>query len=603
MVEKKPETLDSITESSQEIAPASKPTSKLTLPAALTVKQLAELMDVSAIDVIKQLMRQGVMANINQAIDFETASTIALIYGFEAQKQTITRQAKPPGKTVTTGKLSPRPPVITILGHVDHGKTSLLDAIRQSNIIASEAGAITQHIGAYQVEVNGKRITFLDTPGHEAFTAMRARGASSTDIAILLVAADDGVMPQTVEAMNHALAAEVPIVVAINKIDKANANPDRVKQQLADLGLLIEEWSGDIICVSISAKKQEGIEELLENLLLLAEILELKAEVDCPAEGVVIEARLDKTKGSLATLLVQKGTLKIGDTLITGQTSGKVKAMFSDTGKQIKKVGPSTPAEVLGLNTPPQAGETFEVVPNEREARSILQQYQGALHDFTTGGRTLTLSDLSSQISSGSIKDLNLVLKTDVQGSIEPIKDSLEKLSDEKMRVRVIHSGTGSITDSDVLLALASKGLIIGFNSRPEPGAQRLAETEGISIRHYDVIYDVVNDVEKALKGMLEPTITEVVDGEAEVIAVFESGRKARIAGVKVKEGKIKRDSLVRILRQDEVIRESRVHSLKRFKDDVKEVAAGMECGLKIENFTEFQVGDILKFYRQEKIA
>jgi translation initiation factor IF-2 len=603
MVEKKPETLDSIAENSPETTTELKATSKLTLPAALTVKQLAELMGVSAIDVIKQLMRQGVMANINQAIDFETAATIALIYGFEAQRQSITLQAKSSGKPVTVGKLSPRPPVITILGHVDHGKTSLLDSIRQSNIIASEAGAITQHIGAYQVEVSGKRITFLDTPGHEAFTAMRARGASSTDIAILLVAADDGVMPQTIEAMNHALAAEVPIVVAINKIDKANANPDRVKQQLADLGLLIEEWGGDTICVSISAKKRQGIEELLENLLLLAEMQELKAEIDCPAEGVVIEARLDKTKGPLATLLVQKGTLKIGDTLITGQTWGKIKAMFSDTGKQLKKAGPSTPVEVLGLNTPPQAGETFSVVPNEREARSILQKRQGTQYDFSTGGRTLTLSDLSSQISSGSIKDLNIVLKTDVQGSIEPIKDSLEKLSDEKLRVRVIHSGTGSITESDVLLALASKGLIIGFNSRPEQGAQRLAETEGISIRHYDVIYDVLNDVEKALKGMLEPIIAEVVDGEAEVIAVFESGRKAKIAGIMVKEGKVKRDSLVRILRQREVIRESRVHSLRRFKDDVKEVATGMECGIKIDNFTEFQIGDILKFYRQEKIA
>ncbi|MBM3183319.1 MAG: translation initiation factor IF-2, partial [Chloroflexi bacterium] len=450
---------------------------------------------------------------------------------------------------------------------------------------------------------NGKKITFLDTPGHEAFTAMRARGARSTDIAILLVAADDGVMPQTTEAINHARAAEVPIVVAINKIDKPNANPDRVKQQLADSGLLIEEWGGDIICVPISAKKKQGIEELLENLLLLADILELKAEADCPAQGVVIEAKLDKTKGPLATLLVQKGTLKIGDTLVIGDTRGRIKAMFSDTGKQLKKAGPATPVEVLGLNAPPQAGHIFEVVATEREAKALLQKHEATQYGIATAGRTLTLSDLSSQISAGSIKDLNIILKTDVQGSIEPIKDSLEKLSDEKIRVRVIHSGTGSITESDVLLAMASKGIIVGFNSRPESGAQRLAEAEGVSIRHYNVIYDIVNDVEKALKGMLEPVIAEVVDGQAEVIAIFESTKKVKIAGVMVKEGKARRDSMVRVIRQGEVIRESRIHSLRRFKEDAKEVATGMECGVKIEHFSDFQVGDILQFYRQEKVA
>ncbi|MBM4451236.1 MAG: translation initiation factor IF-2 [Chloroflexi bacterium] len=596
----KPETLDKETKNSQQASDAA---TKLTLPAALTVKQLADLMGTSAVDVIKQLMRHGVMANINQAIDFDTAATIAKVYGFEAKKQPVTTQAKPSAVSRGTGKLYPRPPVITIMGHVDHGKTSLLDAIRQSNIIASEAGAITQHIGAYQVEVNGKKITFLDTPGHEAFTAMRARGARSTDIAILLVAADDGVMPQTTEAINHARAAEVPIVVAINKIDKPNANPDRVKQQLADSGLLIEEWGGDIICVPISAKKKQGIEELLENLLLLADILELKAEADCPAQGVVIEAKLDKTKGPLATLLVQKGTLKIGDTLVIGDTRGRVKAMFSDTGKQLKKAGPATPVEVLGLNAPPQAGHIFEVVATEREAKALLQKHEATQYGIATAGRTLTLSDLSSQISAGSIKDLNIILKTDVQGSIEPIKDSLEKLSDEKIRVRVIHSGTGSITESDVLLAMASKGIIVGFNSRPESGAQRLAEAEGVSIRHYNVIYDIVNDVEKALKGMLEPVIAEVVDGQAEVIAIFESTKKVKIAGVMVKEGKARRDSMVRVIRQGEVIRESRIHSLRRFKEDAKEVATGMECGVKIEHFSDFQVGDILQFYRQEKVA
>lgn len=572
------------------------------LPSALSVKQLADLLGIGAVEVIKQLMRTGVMANINQAIDFDTAAVIAANFGYKANKQPVPVQTKP-SATAKGGKLSPCPPVITIMGHVDHGKTSLLDAIRQSNVIATEAGAITQHIGAYQVEVNGRRITFLDTPGHEAFTTMRARGAQATDIAVLVVAADDGVMPQTTEAINHARAAEVPIVVAINKIDKANANSDRVKQQLADLGLIVEEWGGDTVCVAISAKKRQGIEELLENLLLVADISELKAELDSRAEGIVIEARLDKTKGPLATLLVQKGHLKPGDTLAVGNTWGRVKAMFNDVGKRIKKAEPATPVEILGMNAVPQAGDMFRVVGNDREARMLLEKQKAAQHELTTPTRTLSLSDLSAQISTGRVKELNIVLKTDVQGSIEPIRNSVEQLGDDKIRVRVIHSGSGSITESDVLLALASKGIIIGFNSRPEPGAQRLAEVEQIAIRYYSVIYELVNDVDKALKGMLEPTLTEVIEGQAEVLAVFDSERKGKAAGVSVREGKVKRDALARILRQGEPIHESRISSLRRFKEDVKEVSTGLECGVRIENFLDFQVGDVIQFYRQEKVA
>jgi translation initiation factor IF-2 len=602
LTDKKQEPIVNQKKDNQEAKADSKTLPSISFPSALSVKQLADLLQVSAVDVIKQLMRNGVMANINQAIDFDTAAVVAAYFGYEAKKKPVSTQIKRPVSTAD-GKLLPRPPVITIMGHVDHGKTSLLDAIRQSNVIATEAGAITQHIGAYQVEVDSRKITFLDTPGHEAFTTMRARGAQATDIAVLVVAADDGVMPQTVEAIDHARAAGVPIVVAINKIDKPNSNPDKVKQQLADLGLVIEEWGGDTVCVPISAKKKQGIDELLENLLLVADILELKAEHDCPAEGVVIEARLDKTRGAVATLLVQKGTLKLGDTLVIGNTWGRIKAMFNETGKHLKKAEPATPVEVLGLNAVPHAGDPFKVVSNEREARTLLEKSEDTQQRIPAHAKALGLSDLSTQISTGQIKELNIILKTDVQGSIEPIRDSLEQLGDERVKVRVIHSGSGSITESDVLLALASKGIIIGFNSRPEPGAQRLAETERISIRYYNVIYELVKDVDKALKGMLEPTYTEVIEGQAEILAIFDTGKKGKVAGVSVKEGKIRRDALARVIRQGESIHESRIGSLRRFKEDVKEVAAGFECGIKIEGFTDFQVGDIIQSYRQEIVS
>jgi translation initiation factor IF-2 len=581
---------------------ASKKVPAVTIPNVVTVKHLAGLLDINAVEIIKQLMRNGIMANINQTIDFSIAAAVAGVYGYKAEKQKVKTKEKA-AVGAHEGKLVPRPPVITIMGHVDHGKTSLLDAIRRSNVIDTEAGAITQHIGAYQVEMEGRKITFLDTPGHEAFTAMRARGARVTDIAVLVVAADDGVMPQTLEAINHAHAAEVPIVVALNKIDKANANPDHVKQQLADAGVLIEEWGGDTVCVPVSAKKKEGIDDLLENLLLVADILELKAETNCPAEGVVIEAKLDKTKGPLATLLVQKGTLHMGDMIVVGNTYGKVKAMLNDAGKRIKTAEPSTPAEILGINEVAVAGDLFQSVSDDREAKSLLEKQRNAQQEYISSSRTLSLSDFSAQVSAGESKQLDIVLKTDVQGSIEPIRDSLERLSDEHVKVKVIHANSGTITESDVMLALASKGIIIGFNSRPDSGAQRLADMEGISIRFYDIIYELIDDVEKAMKGLLEPTIAEVVDGHGEVRAVFDVGKKGKVAGIVVKEGKATRDAFVRVIRDGKVVHESRVNSLKRFKNDAKEVSAGLECGVGVDNYGDFQAGDILQFYHREKVT
>jgi len=576
------------------------PSSQIGLPPVITVKQLADQLGVSGIEIIKQLMRNGIMANINQSLDYEAASKLVTDFGFTAKRIHAPVQARQ--AVVEKGvKLHPRPPVITIMGHVDHGKTSLLDAIRQTNVAAGEAGAITQHIGAYQIEMDGRKITFLDTPGHEAFTAMRARGARATDIAVLVVAADDGVMPQTVEAIDHARAAGVSIVVALNKIDKANANPDRIKQQLADLGVLIEEWGGDVICVPVSAKKKQGIDDLLENLLLVADMLELKAEWDVPAEGVVIEAKLDKNRGPIATLLVQKGILKISDTLVTGTVSGKVKAMFNDAGKNIRKAEPATPVEILGMNAVPAAGEQFQVVTDDKEAKALIEKNResGLGHG---AARALSLTAVAAQASAGEIKDLNIILKTDVHGSIEPIKDSLEHLSNDKTRVKVIHTGTGSITESDILLAMASKAVIVGFNSRPEPGASRLAEQENISIRQYSVIYKLIEDVEKALQGLLEPEYAEVVSGQGEVRAIFEAGKKGIIAGVQIKDGKATRDSVVRIIRGGKVIAESSIAGLRHFKDDVKEVTSGMECGVKLGSSNDFQVGDILQFVRKERV-
>ena len=577
------------------------------IPANLSVRQLADLLQTSEIDIIKKLMRNGIMANINQVVNYGVAAAIAADLGYQPcpQPQAIRKSGgaisglkKGQGLRGKELKgLEMRPPIVTIMGHVNHGKTRLLDAIRQTDVMETEAGGITQHIGAYQVEVNGKKVTFLDTPGHEAFTAMRARGAQVTDIVILVVAVDDGVMPQTLEAIDHARAAGVPIVIALNKIDKPGVNIEVAKQQLADAGLVVEEWGGDTICVPISAKEKTGIHELLENLLLIAEMEELKANPAQPALGVVVEAKLDKTKGPLATVLINDGALRLGDTIVGGTTWGRVKAMFNDMGKRVRKAEPATPVEILGLGSVPQVGDTLKAVSDESQAQKLIEK---RLEEKQQEPRAVNLSNLYDQISTGRVKELNIILKVDVQGSIEPIKGSLEELGTEEVQVRVIHSGTGNVTESDVMLATASKGIIIGFGISAGPGARRLAEIEGVSTRSYDVIYDLINDVSSALKGMLEPSYVEVIEGRAEVRDVFSAGRKEKAAGAYVTEGRVGRGASVRLRRGEQVVCESTVSSLRRFKDDVKEVATGYECGVGIKDFNDFQVGDILEFFKTE---
>jgi translation initiation factor IF-2 len=576
------------------------------LPASISVKDLADQLHITPIEAIKQLMRSGIMANVNQVINYDVAAGVASSYGYNVKPKAKAKVAasaavkiKKQVKEEKSSDLQPRPPVITIMGHVDHGKTRLLDAIRQANVMDSEAGGITQHIGAYQVEIDGRKLTFLDTPGHEAFTAMRARGAQVTDVAVLVVAADDGVMPQTIEAINHAKAAGVPILVAINKIDKESANPDQVKQQLAANGLVVEEWGGDVIAVPVSAREKKGIPELLENILLLAEMEDLKANPNKSATGVVIEAEMDKNRGPLATVLVQNGTLKPGDIVVVGNTWGKVKAMFSDKGKQIRKAEPSVPTEILGLNEVPQVGDAFVVVADEARARTLIQSRQ--LQQKQKEAKGLRLDTFFDEISAGKVKELNIILKTDVQGSVEPIKNSLEKLGSQEVQVRIIHSSTGNITEGDVMLALASEGLIIGFNTDVETGARRLADSKGVDIRVYNVIYGLIDDVEKALKGLLEPTIVEVIEGRAEVRQVFPAGKGAKVAGSYVTEGKISRNSSLRVIRKGKVVADTAVISMRRFKDDVKEVATGFECGIGLKDFNDIQVGDILEFYRKQQ--
>jgi len=576
------------------------------LPVSLSVKRLAGLLQASSIDIIKTLMRNGIMANINQVVDYKVAAAVATQLGYEvrpeakaAQRSAVAAADAKKRKQLQEGDvaLQLRPPVVTVMGHVNHGKTRLLDAIRQTNVMDREAGGITQHIGAYQVEVEGQRITFLDTPGHEAFTAMRAHGAQITDIAILVVAADDGVMPQTLEAIDHARAAGVPIVVAINKVDKPEANPDLVKQQLADANLLIEEWGGNAVCVEISAKAKTGISDLLENLLVVAEVENLTANPNQPAVGVVIEAEMDKTKGPLATVLVQSGTLRLGNTVVVENTWGRVKAMFNELGKRVRKAEPSAPVELLGLSDVPQVGAVFSIVASEQQARASIEQRkrEAALKN------AVRLDNIYAQISAGQVKELNVILRADVQGSIEPIKNSLDRLGTEAVQVRTIHTGTGIITESDVMLAIASKGLIIGFGAGIDAGARRLADSLGVDVRFYDVIYSLVEDVDKALKGMLEPSYVDVTIGRAEVRAVFSVGKTEKAAGVYVTEGKLNRADSVRVWRGEQVLYESTVSSLKRFKDDAKEVAAGYECGVGVRNFDDYKVGDILEFFRKEK--
>jgi translation initiation factor IF-2 len=576
---------------------------RLEMPASMTVKQLAGMLDVSGVDIIKLLMNYRIMANLNQAIDFDTAAVLASDLGYEVVEKVTPQAEEVLSEDLEEDNPQPRAPVVTVMGHIDHGKTKLLDAIRQTNVVASEAGGITQHIGAYQAELSGKKITFLDTPGHEAFTAMRARGAKATDVAVLVVAADDGVMPQTREAISHARAAGVPIVVALNKIDKSGINLDRTKQQLAEEGLLIEEWGGDTVCVPVSAKMKQGISDLLENILVVAEILELKADPDQPASGVVIEAGLDKTKGALATVLVQRGTLKLNDPVVVGDSWGKMKAMFNDLGKRVKKAEPSTPVKILGLSGVPRAGDIFTVPPSEREARSIAAKRQQEKQQKSyKPARPVKLDDVFAQIQAGQAKELNLILKTDFQGSIEPIKDSLERLGTDEVSVRVISTGSGSITEGDILLALASKGIILGFHTAPTLGAQRMAESEEVDIRLYNIIYDLIADVERAVKGMKEPVYAEVIEGHGEVRAVFTAGRHGKAAGVYVSDGVLRRNALIRVTRKKEVVLQSSIGSLRRFKDDVKEVAAGTECGVAVDGFNHFEAGDVIEAYRKELV-
>ena len=573
---------------------------EIELSGPLTVKELAEKMGREVSEIIKKLMLLGVMASINQEVDVDTATIVAEEFGVTV---TEVEPEEDPTDIIeiedAPETLKPRPPVVTIMGHVDHGKTSLLDVIRQTNVTAGEAGGITQHIGAYQVRYNDNKITFLDTPGHEAFTAMRLRGAKSTDIAVLVVAADDGVMPQTIEAINHAKSADVPIIVAINKMDKPGANPDHVKQQLSEHGLLPEEWGGDVIMVPVSAKQKQGIDDLLENILLVAEVMELKANPNRRARGLVLEAQLDKGRGPVATVLVQKGTLHVGDNIAIGAAYGKIRAMMDDKGQRVKEATPSTPVEILGLHAVPDAGEIFMATENDKEARNIAETYinqsREKLLDDTKS--KLTLDGLFSQIQAGNIKELNIIVKADVQGSVEAVKQSLVKLSNDEVAVRIIHGGVGAINESDVSLASASNAIIIGFNVRPDNTAKEIADREKVDLRLYKVIYNAIEDVEAAMKGMLDPEYEERVTGHAEVRQTFKASGVGIIAGSYVLDGKIVRDCKVRITREGEQIFDGKLASLKRFKDDVKEVAAGYECGLVFEDFNGIQVEDQIEAY------
>jgi len=577
----------------------------LVLPETMTVQYLAEVLNQNPIDVIKQLMRNGIMASMNQVIDYQVATLVTTALGIRTSMAEAPTAAKgPAAKTTTTeddADLVVRPPVVTVLGHVDHGKTSLLDSIKNTKVVDGEAGGITQHIGAYQIESNGHPITFLDTPGHAAFTAIRARGARVTDIAVLVVAADDGIMPQTLEAINHAKAAEVPIVVAINKMDLPGADPERVKRQLSEQELLVEDWGGDIISVDVSAKTGAGIDNLLENLLLVAEIGELKANPNKPARGVVIEAKLDRKRGPSTTVLVQDGTLKIGDFIVAGGAYGRVKAMSNDQGKPIKSVLPGYPAEVLGFNNVPEAGDQLTVAANEREGRSMAEA-NGKSDTGTSGqGRALTLEEVVNQVGTDEVKELNLVIKADVQGSVEAVRGALERMVDEDATVRVLHSGSGAVTESDILLASASEAIVISFSIGAEPSAERLADRMGVEIRHYNIIYQLLDDIEKALHGMLDPVYTEIIVGRAEVREIFEGRRGTQIAGCRITEGRMVRNGDVRVVRDGAVVEDTTVSSLRHFREEVNEMNAGTECGIVLQGFNDFQEGDILEVHRQER--
>lgn len=575
------------------------------IPEKVTVKDLAEKIGKNVSEVMGKLIALGVFATINQEIDFDTAELISTDFGIAIEKEEVKEEIEIglEQEEDRPEDLKARPPVITVMGHVDHGKTSLLDAIRNTNVTSREAGGITQHIGASEVEVHGNKIVFLDTPGHEAFTSMRARGASITDIAILVVAADDGVMPQTKEAINHAKAANVPIIVAMNKIDKPGINSDRVKQELSDHGILIEEWGGETILVPVSAKTGEGIETLLEMILLAAEMLELKANPKRYATGTVIEAKLDKGRGPVATILIQNGTLKVGDSVVAGSSYGRIRAMINDKGKQIKKAGPSTPVEILGLSDAPEAGDLFHAVKEDKIARQIVEKRKAKDREENLNATAkVTLEDLFKHIQEGSVKELNIIVKADVQGSVEAVKQSLVKLSNEEVKVKVIHGGVGTITESDIKLASASNAIIIGFNVRPSTAVENLAERENIDLRTYRIIYEAIADVEAAMKGMLDPVYKEVVLGKTEIRATFKVPGIGTIGGAYVLDGKITRNAKIRLIRDGIVIHEGEISSLKRFKDDAKEVAAGYECGVGIANYNDLKEGDIVEAFIIEEV-
>ena len=586
---------------------------KIELPSNITVRDLAQTMQTSPIDVIKALMSNGVMASINQRIDFDTAAIVASELGFEAVPENpkvdeldlgeIPQWRKAIAKE-SVENLEARPPVVTILGHVDHGKTTLLDAIRETNVAEGEVGGITQHIGAYQAEHNGHLITFLDTPGHAAFTSMRARGAQGADIVILVVAADDGVMPQTKEAIAHAKAAKVPIIVALNKIDKPNADPGRVRQQLAEVGLVPDDWDGDTIVVPLSAKRREGLEDLLEAIILVADNMDIRANPNGIVIGTVIEAELDKAKGSMATLLVQNGTLEVGDVAVVGKAFGKLKALFDFRGRRIRKAGPSTPVSVMGLNEVPQAGDLFEVVPSERDARVIIAEKSQADEKGSTNRKAqITLEQLFDQFKAGEVPELRLIVKADVQGSLEPIISSLKNLCTEELSANILYAETGNITENDVMLASASKAVIVGFSVQADVSARRLAEKEGVSIRLYDIIYRMIEDIEKALNGMLEPVEKETILGHADVRKVFRITKVGNIAGCYVIDGEIRRNARAKVFRNGAIIAVGDIISLKHLQEDVKELRQGFECGISVRSFSDYLEGDRIECVTVEKVA
>jgi translation initiation factor IF-2 len=579
---------------------------KIELPASIVIRDLAQKIEKSPIDLIKKLMSNGVMATINQSVDFDTAAIVVAEYGFEATPEVVEEVKVETGEVPlwrqmiageNEAQLKDRPPVVTILGHVDHGKTSLLDAIRQTEVAAGEAGGITQHIGAYQVEKKGRLITFLDTPGHAAFTQMRARGAQGADIVVLVVAADDGVMPQTREAIAHAKAARVPIMVALNKIDKANANPDLVKQQLAEQELVPDEWGGNTMVVPVSAKQKQGIDDLLEGILLVADNTEIKANPNGKVIGTVIEAELDKSKGVMATLLVQNGTLESGSIVVAGTAHGKLRALSDFKGKPVKKAGPSTPVSVMGLSDVPSAGDVFEVVSSEREARAIVAARTEAAKSQTQAKKKVSLEDLFADVQSGEAKELNLIVKADVQGSLAPIVSELNKLGEGEIGIKILYSETGNIGENDVMLASASHAIIIGFNVQADVSARRVAEKEGVDIRLYEIIYRMTEDIEKALKGMLEPEVKEKIIGRAQVLAVFAASKFGRVAGCRVTDGELRRNAKVRLYRGTDLIYEGDMGSLRIGKEDVREVKQGYECGVGFKSFNDIQVGDQLIGY------